>query len=125
MFNIGENAYNYEPYIDNSNVITIGDENNIIYGGFLDNENGILTITKKEIVFNGDASEAWAWDATNHRVSIKVENAKLPEFARQEVLCNIGTYQSSGSNPGTVFITTSSRFFYCPPSDINDLNSFR
>lgn len=96
------------------------------YFGTLNVVTGELTVSRKLVEFDGSADEDWTYSAGSaygSRCHLALADAKT-DSSRRLVLCNIGVFNSSSNNEGTVF-TSGGRLYYYQPSSITSAEDFK
>lgn len=113
----------FEPYQSDTYTIPLG---RTAYFGTLNVVTGELTVSRKLVEFDGSADEDWTYSAGSaygSRCHLALADAKT-DSSRRLVLCNIGVFNSSSNNEGTVF-TSGGRLYYYQPSSITSAEDFK
>ena len=113
----------FEPYRSDTYTIPLG---RTAYFGTLNVVAGELTVSRKLVEFDGSADEDWTYSAGSaygSRCHLALADAKT-DSSRQLVLCNIGVFNSSSNNEGTVF-TSGGRLYYYQQSSITSAEEFK
>ena len=86
ILNIGYTAASYSPYTGDTYSITFPAAAGTVYGGTLDVTNGVLTVDRAMVVYDGSEDETWnissAWGKTNTAVfySTAISGAYYPDW---------------------------------------------
>ena len=127
MVELGSTATEYEPYQGETYDITFPTEAGTVYGGTLDVTNGILTVDRKRVVFDG-TNATWEMYTVNGvirmqtRVYDMVSVGGITYNGEYIVIGNIGKTQIPDAI-GTVR-NYQNRLWYYPPVGIDTVESF-
>ena len=97
-----------------------------VYGGEVDWVNGKADSTYAMRVYNGSNDEEWTQDGSRF-INSETLDIKTGDTTRVPVISNEGTYSTSATTVGTVFVNKNSkRLFYYPPTEYaTDVTTFK
>ena len=116
----GTTATSYEPYQGQTYTTDLPET---VYGGTLDIVNGVLTIDRAMVTYDGSSDENWA--GANTRFAIVPDGVYKSGTGRGEVLSNEFVYSSSATTVGTIFLLQSSGQVYVYPPASDSLANFK
>ena len=76
------------------------------YGGELDVSRGVLTLTKKEVVFDGSSDESWAYNSSNQGFYIinALDSPKIDNASADFAICNMAEQIRYNAVSGSSFV---------------------
>ena len=117
---LGQTATSYEPYAGKTYTIALGDT---IYGGTVDFDSGVMTVTHGIVEYEGDAGENWQKDLVSNRHSMSISK---PSGSTSDTtgICNQFIYVATGAPEGCFYFGQNLNFILSEETEVSDWKTY-